>query len=137
LKTGQDIFLAALKLLENPQRLYRACTSAQRKMLNNVIFTKLNVDATGIVDDELAEPFNALVPAGRHYTHNGALPADQTPPGGPTSPDAAPHGRHRTGHLTAALPGHSSSKTTWVPPAGFEPALPPPEAGTRRALWCL
>lgn len=56
IKTGRDIFLAALKLLDNPQRLYRACTPAQRKMLNNVIFTKITVDTTGAVTDE-TDPF--------------------------------------------------------------------------------
>jgi site-specific DNA recombinase len=131
LQTGRDVLNSALKLLDRPQRLYRTCTPAQRKMLNNIIFTKLTVDVTGITGEELAEPFNTLIPAGRHYTQHRRLPAprqatnspDATPGTGADDPD------DDTTPPTLTSCGHSSSKTTWVPPAGFEPALPPPEGG--------
>ena len=60
----------------------RASRQAERKILNNVIFTKLKVDTSGITDDELVEPLTrSYQPAGTtsttaHYTHQ----AIRTPP---------------------------------------------------------
>ncbi len=113
----------------------RTSRQVERKILNNVIFTKLKVDTSGITDDELVEPFDALVSAGRHYIHHGALPPTRQ---SAHRPDTAPSSPRRDHGLppdhTTVLSGRSSSKTTYVPPAGFEPALPPPEAGSLRAL---
>ena len=71
----------------------RASRQAERKILNNVIFTKLKVDTSGIIDDELVEPFDALVSAGRHYIHHGALPPTRQ---SAHRPDTAPAARDAT-----------------------------------------
>ena len=71
----------------------RASRQAERKILNNVIFTKLKVDTSGIIDDELVEPFDALVSAGRHYIHHGALPPTRQ---SAHRPDTAPVARDAT-----------------------------------------
>ncbi|MGH3685954.1 MAG: hypothetical protein ACRDSM_13015, partial [Pseudonocardiaceae bacterium] len=115
LTTGRDIFHHALALLDNPQHLYQTCTTPQRKMLNNLIFTKLKINTTGVTDDELAEPFNTLIPAARHYTHHG------TPPPAPDTASSLPQGNHpQTTHPTMIFCGLSSSKATWARPERFE-----------------
>jgi len=119
INTGRDIFVTALTLMANPQQLYRTCTTAQRKILNTVIFTKLKIDTTGVTGDELAEPFDALVPAARHYTHCGTLPSPRRAPEATDTPRTGQHGGQA--HPEPAYSGHSSSKTTWVRPKGFEP----------------
>lgn len=109
LKVARDIISTALTLLTKPRRLYKAMTDSQRKLLNALVFTKLTVDAHGVTGEHLAEPVDALIPLGRYYTHHHALPnPDQHTDSQPV------HGQ--ADHPTAALPGHSSSKTTWVPP---------------------
>jgi len=100
-------------------------------MLNNLIFTKIKIDTTGVIDDELAEPFNTLIPTACHYTHHNTPPTQHLPGPPGVLPSTPPDTTGQTTHSTMILSGHSSSKTTWVPPAGFEPALPPPESGTR------
>ena len=52
-------------------------TDSQRKLLNALIFTKITVDAHGVTGEQLAEPFDTLIPLGRYYTQHGTLP---TPP---------------------------------------------------------
>jgi hypothetical protein len=49
-----------LKLLENPQGLYRRCNDQQRRMLNQAIFHGLYVDDDNITDYSLHEPFARL-----------------------------------------------------------------------------
>jgi hypothetical protein len=61
------VFLLALDLLDQPQELYRQATPALRKTMNQTIFTKLKLDGLTIAADELAEPFDVIVPAGRTY----------------------------------------------------------------------
>ncbi len=93
---------------------------------------RLMTDTHGIIDDELAEPFNTLIPLARHYNHEGPLPPAQPAPHTPADrPDNPTNHHDQTNHHTLVTSAHSSSKTTWVPPAGFEPALSPPEGG-----WC-
>jgi site-specific DNA recombinase len=67
LDTGRAVFLLALDLLERPQELYREASPALRKMMNQTIFTKLMLDGTTVAGDELAEPSDMLVKAGRAY----------------------------------------------------------------------
>jgi site-specific DNA recombinase len=67
LETGRQVFELALDLLEQPQELYRQAGPALRKTMNQTIFTKLKVDGAGVMADELAEPFDVIVPAGRVY----------------------------------------------------------------------
>ena len=43
----------------------------------------------------------------------------------------------KTGKYHCRIAGKSRIPRSCVaPPAGFEPALPPPEAGSRHLLWC-
>jgi hypothetical protein len=66
-KVARDIFTTALTLLARPQRLYKTMTDSQRKLLNALLFTK-------ITGEQLAEPFDALIPLGRYFTQHGTLP---------------------------------------------------------------
>jgi hypothetical protein len=67
LETGRQVFGLALDLLDQPQELYRQAGPAVRRTMNQTIFTKLKLDGAGITADELAEPFDVIVPAGRAY----------------------------------------------------------------------
>src|SRR5690242_12979610 len=67
LETGRQVFLLALDLLDQPQELYRQAGPALRKTMNQTIFTKLMLDGAMVATDELAEPFDVIVPAGRAY----------------------------------------------------------------------
>jgi hypothetical protein len=39
-----------------------------------LLFTKITVDAHGVTGKQLAEPFDTLVPLGRHFTQHGTRP---------------------------------------------------------------
>jgi len=121
LETGRQVFRMALDLLDQPQELYRQAGPALRKAMNETIFTKLKLDRTTITVDELAEPFDVLVPAGRAYQrkrppvalsgvafHEGVL-AD-----GLTSTDL----------LAVALGGQGLNKDSMVELRGLEPLTP-------------
>jgi site-specific DNA recombinase len=125
LSVAREIISAALTLLERPQRLYKACSDTQRKLLNATIFTKLAVDTDGVAGEELAEPFDVLVPLGRYYTHNGNLPTAAHPGEAKQAADGRQDDRDQLDHLAAVPAGHSSNKHDLVLPTGFEPALPP------------
>ncbi|MGQ0717551.1 MAG: recombinase family protein [Pseudonocardiales bacterium] len=122
LSVARDIFTTALTLLAKPQKLYRALTDSQRKLLNAILFTKITVDAHGVTGEQFAEPFDALVPLGRYYARHGALPATPTAdtPQATADPQADPTDDY--GQSDGRLTGRSSNKATYVPPAGFEPA---------------
>lgn len=79
LDTGRAVFSLALDLLDQPQELYRQASPALRKTMNQSIFTKLRLDGTVVTTDELAEPFDVIVPAGRVYQRRG-LPTQKTTP---------------------------------------------------------
>lgn len=116
LGVARDIISTALTLLAKPQRLYKATTDSQRKLLNALVFTKITVDARGVTGEHLAEPFDALIPVARYYTHhptNHTSKRCRTQPLRPGQED----------HPTAALPDHRSNKPTLVPPVGLEPTL--------------
>lgn len=68
LDAGRQVFGLALDLLHQPQELYRQAGPALRRTMNQTIFTKLRLDVGGVTSDELAEPFDVIVPAGRAYT---------------------------------------------------------------------
>jgi hypothetical protein len=63
LKTGRDIFLTALDLLDDPQAMYRRSGEQVRGILNKAFFTKLYIDGRKVSDQELREPFDILVGA--------------------------------------------------------------------------
>jgi site-specific DNA recombinase len=65
--TGRAVFGPALDLLDQPRELYRQAGPALRKTMNQTIFTKLRLDGTAVAADELAEPFDVIVLAGRAY----------------------------------------------------------------------
>ncbi len=67
LETGRAVFGLALYLLDEPQELYRQAGPALRKAMNQAIFTRLKLDGRAVTADELAEPFDVIVPAGRAY----------------------------------------------------------------------
>jgi site-specific DNA recombinase len=67
LETGRQVFGLALDLLDQPQELYRQAGRALRKTMNQAIFAKLKLDGFTVTADELAEPFDVIVPAGRTY----------------------------------------------------------------------
>jgi site-specific DNA recombinase len=122
LEVGRQVFLLALDLLDRPQELYREAGPALRKTICLTIFTKLKVDGNTVTSDELAEPFDVLVPAGRAYERRtyqrkrppvvtrtvecAGVPADEL-----TSTDL----------LALALRGTGSSKPVMVGDTGIEP----------------
>jgi len=93
-------------------------------MLNRTIFTKLKIDGTEVTADELAEPFDVIVPAGRAYDQ----PTYQR-----KRPPVAMSGEvfyegvsaaelTSTDLLELALWGTGSSKTVMVDEGSIEPA---------------
>ena len=120
LETGRAVFTLALDLLDQPQEMYRQAGPALRKLMNQTIFTKLRLDGATVTADELAAPFDVIVPAGRAYErricqrkrppmmvafHEG-MSAD-----GLRSPDL----------LNLALGGKGSNKHLMVGDTGIEP----------------
>lgn len=51
---------ACLKLLENPQELYRRCSDEQRRLLNQAIFHAFYLVEDEVTESELKEPFARL-----------------------------------------------------------------------------
>ncbi len=124
---------ACLKLLSNPQELYRRCSDEQRRLLNQAIFARLYVHHEEINTDELNEPFRALHAA---HTAHRALLADKPDPGRPAARQGAQKARRATSRigggssvvLLGGLLGmdqvHASSKPPRVELRGFEPLTP-------------
>ena len=123
LETGRQVFILALDLLDQPQELYRQAGPALRKVMNETIFTKLKLDGVTVAADELAEPFDVIVPAGRAYDqpsyHRKRPPVALS--------GVAFHEGVSTDDLTStdllelALGGMGSSKPVMVELRGFEP----------------
>jgi hypothetical protein len=67
LATGRAVFALALDLLDQPRELCRQAGPLLRKTMNETIFTKLKLDGAAVAADELSEPFDVIVPAGRAY----------------------------------------------------------------------
>lgn len=63
LTVGQQLFLAALNLLDDPQAMYRRGNEAVRIILNKALFGRLYVDGRKITGQEYQEPFDALMEA--------------------------------------------------------------------------
>jgi site-specific DNA recombinase len=123
LETGRAVFMLALAMLDQPQELYRQAGPALRKLMNQTIFTKLKLDGAAISSDELAEPFDVIVPAGRAY--DGRTYQRKRPP-----VTVAFHEGVWADELTStdllvlALGGKGSSKPVMVELRGFEPLTP-------------
>jgi len=118
------VFTLALALLDQPQELYRQAGPQVRQMLNRTIFTKLKLDGTQVTDDELAEPFDVIVGAGRAYARRSYQRARTPQAVSLTWEDGSLDEMTSTGLLELALVGTGSSKAVMVGAAGFEPATP-------------
>ena len=138
----------ALDLARDCHAAYLAAEPRLRRLFNLAFFTHLYIDDDGVRHD-YAEPFDTLLSedvldAGRaiqtdreasQVTMADILRHSATP----HTNEQAPRALCATGGLlvrsSTPLRGVEGSNTsTLVPPAGFEPAPPPPEAGTQRAL---
>jgi hypothetical protein len=112
------VFGLALDLLDQPRELYRQAGPALRKTMNETIFTKLKLDGAAVAADELAEPFDVIVPAGRAYQR-------KRPPmlvsGVAFHEGASADVLTSTDLLELALGGMGSSKPVMVGGTGFEP----------------
>jgi site-specific DNA recombinase len=119
-ETGRAVFMLALALLDQPQELYRQAGTALRKLMNQTIFTKLKLDGTTVTADELAEPFDAIVPAGRAY--GGRTYQRKRPPVTVAFHEGVPaDDLTSTDLLVLALGGKGSSKPVMVGDTGIEP----------------
>jgi site-specific DNA recombinase len=117
------VFTLALDLLDRPQELYRKAGPQVRQMLNRTIFTKLKLDGRQIMCDELAEPFDVLVSAGRTYARR-AYHRARTPQAAFLAEDGLLDDMTLTDLLELALMGTGSSKSVMVELRGFEPLTP-------------
>jgi site-specific DNA recombinase len=127
---------ACLKLLEDPQALYRRCDDKQRRLLNQAIFHELYIEEDGVTDYVLKEPFAQL-----HSLQKARElgQADNEPDPGGSSPSTAPLTVSGAVSQTGDGPADASSlqvilgytnvaqvfnKPSKVGTAGFEPATP-------------
>ncbi|ABD10294.1 Recombinase [Frankia casuarinae] len=137
LDTGHEVLATVLRLLEDPQTLYRRAGVRARKVLNMAIFTKLHVDVQGepvVTSDDLKEPFAATVSAHRAWSLTEAVdgvladrerqvaPARQS--GAPQGDDAALDDLSDRDLLITALSGGCSSTGVLVREGGLEPPRP-------------
>jgi site-specific DNA recombinase len=124
LEVGRQVFGRALDLLDRPKELYQQAGPLLRKTMNQTIFTKLKLDGAAVTVDELAEPFDVIVPAGRAYERRTYQ--RKRPP--VLVSGVAFHEGVSTDNLTStdllelALGGMGSSKPVMVGSTGFEPA---------------
>jgi hypothetical protein len=94
-----------------------------------MVFTKLKIDDGQVVDEELTEPFDEIVPAGRRHEHARPIagtvaPSSQRERDAPWTEGASLSGRLTVPDLLAIPVGAGSSRAGVVPPTGFEPAPP-------------
>ena len=123
LETGRQVFGLALDLLDQPQELYRQAGPALRKTMTQTIFTKLRLDGAAVTADELAEPFDVIVPAGRAY--ESATYQRKRPPvalsGVVFHEGVSADDLTSTDLLNLALGVNGCSKPVMVGRTGFEP----------------
>jgi site-specific DNA recombinase len=86
LSDGARLIEACLRLLEDPQALYRRSDDETRRLLNQAIFHELYIDEDGVTGSELKEPFAQL--HSLQKTRELAQ-ADKPDPGG-SNPATAP-----------------------------------------------
>lgn len=134
-----EIIEACLRLLEDPQALYRRCDDQQRRRLNQALFETLYIDedlnGDVQVSHKLKEPFNTL------HTSQSSTQAAAKPLAAPGTPQAAipapksHNARPQAGTgvvlvATGAAPAggpsqlQGSSCLTLVDLRGFEPLAP-------------
>jgi site-specific DNA recombinase len=127
LEVGRQVFRLALDLLDQPRELYRQAGPALRKTMNETIFTKLKLDGAAVTTDELAEPFDVIVPAGRAYERRTYQ--RKRPPvlvsGVAFHEGVSIDNLTSTDLLELALGGMGSSKPVMVGDTGIEPVASP------------
>src|SRR6266545_5068686 len=131
---GQRIVELALDLAADCQRAYHLADPPTRRLFNQVFFTKLFVDAVGtdsptVAGAELASPFAELAaqePTPRRGRRRAA--ADGGPEDDQQRRVVTGGGIHRQ-RLARIITEDEAGliRRCLVPPAGFEPAHPPPE----------
>lgn len=135
LDAGYEVLTTVLRLLEDPQALYRQSSIRARKVLNKAIFTRLYLDAVSagpvVAADDLNEPFAATVAARRAWslgeavddvlTHREQRVAPARESGASLMGGAASQGVTVTALLSAALVEQCSSKAVMVEVRGLEP----------------
>jgi hypothetical protein len=112
-----------LELLGDATRLYRLAGSAARKVLNQVFFTRIYIDATDgvpfVASDDPTDVIRPLVEIQRNA--HGVSAGTGQHNGGTDQVDGTAVKITPTVLLTTALAGGSSSKTAMVEPRGLEP----------------
>ena len=120
---------ACLKLLENPQELYRRCDDEQRRLLNQAIFHGLYIEDDQVTDHSLKQPFAQL----HRVQASRLVRSDKPDPGAPIASlqDASRAVSHSGGGPTVMRPieallrgidlAPSSNKPRKVELWGFEP----------------
>lgn len=121
LAVGRQVFRLALDLLDQPRELCRQAGPALRKTMNETIFTKLKLYGAAVAADELAEPFDVIVPAGRTYERR-TYQRKRPPVTVAFHEDVWADELTSTDLLELALGGMGSSEPVMVGAAGFEPA---------------
>ena len=139
LETGRQVFGLALDLLDQPQELYRQAGPVLRKIMNQTIFTKLRLDGTSVTADELAEPFDVIVPAGRVYEAATTYQRKRPPvalSGVVFHEGVLADGLTSTDLLALALAGGTgSNKDLMVGRTGFEPVTSSVSGKFEASAW--
>ena len=113
LEIGAALIDAALRLLDDPETLYRESGPNFRRTLNQAIFEKLYIDQGGVTDTVMREPFAELKAAEIAYAADPNLGRRRRPIPEPTA--------STTDLLIAALAGKGSSRSLMVRAGGLEP----------------
>lgn len=135
LNEGYEVLTTVLRLLEDPQALYRRSGLRARKVLNKAVFTRLYLDQVHagavVTADDLNEPFATPVTAHRAWSLGEAVdevlaeravrvaPARES--GASLTGDAASLGFTTTASPNIVLVDECSSKAVVVEVRGLEP----------------
>ena len=147
LNEGYEVMTTVLRLLEDPQSLYRRSGNRARKVLNKAVFTRLYLDKVHagpvVTADDLNEPFATAVTAHRAWSLGETVdevlaeratrvaPARES--GASLTGGAASSGFTTTASPNIVLADECSSKAVVVEVAGIEPASSGTEPGLLRA----
>ena len=116
LAIGAELIENALRLLDNPQKLYAQMAPEQRQLMNQAIFEKLYIFDDRISDAVFKAPFDELLLARDAIVLATGL-GKEAPP---AQAEGASSGCH-TKPLATALFGDGSNKRAMVEVMGFEP----------------
>jgi site-specific DNA recombinase len=126
---------AALDLAADTQQAYLQSGTLVRRLFNQAFFTQLYLEEDGL-RAELREPFQTLLGPSLISEVIAAEAKRRVLPPAPAGPPSRgqDESRHPRGRLDGTAPTvvrrAGLNQTTLVPPAGFEPALLPPEGST-------